>query len=89
MRRGFANRVDSTSKALIAHAKSRGWEYLASDGTVDGTLWMPGTTIIKPVDWKSADGLLTPAQQRLLMKKWPIEFVSDVTQLEALIKESR
>jgi len=89
MARWVSHRTDSTSKALIAHALSLGCKYHGQDGTIDGILWCPDGRIVE-IDWKSKGGDLTPGQSKLISQGWhQIRFVSDVAQLEQLVKESR
>lgn len=85
MRRAFANRVDDTAKPLIAYAKTLGFDYEGVNGTFDGVLvW--GTTAVC-VDWKSPGGQLTPAQQRMVARGFPVRFLSRPEQLDALKAE--
>ena len=85
MARWVSHRTDNGSKALIAHAKTLGWGWLPHDGSCDGNLWRPDGRVVI-VDFKSKGGLLTPRQQRLVMEKCPIEFVSTVEQLEQIMR---
>lgn len=79
------NRTDNGSKALIAYAKSLGFDYEPLGGSIDGALaW--GTHAIL-VDWKSKGGTLTPTQQRLVARGFPIRFVQTTAQLDALRAE--
>ncbi len=89
-RRGRAiHRVDTTARALIAHAKSLGCRYHGQDGVIDGVLWLPDGRLVE-IDWKSKGGELTPAQAKLIAEGWhQIRFVSDVAQLEQLVKDLR
>lgn len=82
MRRAFANRVDKTSKELIAYAKSLGFDYEGVNGTFDGVLAWGATAVC--VDWKSPGGLMTPAQQRMVLRGFPVRFISTPEQLDAL-----
>jgi hypothetical protein len=85
MRRAFANKVDSTAKALIAYAKSLGFDYEPVNGTFDGVLAWGRVAIC--VDWKSPGGQLTPAQQRMVARGFPVRFLSTTHQLDALKAE--
>jgi hypothetical protein len=79
------NRSDNGSKALIAYAKSLGFDYESLGGSIDGALaW--GTQAIL-VDWKSKGGTLTPTQQRLVARGFPIRFLSTTAQIDALRAE--
>lgn len=86
MRRGpgkFA-RSDANAKELIAAAESMGARYLGLHGVIDGVLLMPDGRM-ELVDWKRPKGRLTDDQQRLVAAGWPLRFVSDVEQLQALV----
>lgn len=89
MRSRPTRRPDGTAQTLIAAARQMGLEFVAHDGTCDGNLWVPSTGRVWIVDFKSKGGLMTPSQQKLVMRKCPIEFLSDVAQLEALVRGSR
>ncbi|MEY4705755.1 MAG: hypothetical protein RL042_1960 [Nitrospirota bacterium] len=80
-----AARIDNTAKALIAYAKSLGFDYEVVNGTFDGVLAWGQTTIC--VDWKSKGGELTPAQQRMVARGFPIRFVQRPEQIDALRAE--
>lgn len=85
-RRGRAeHRTDLTAKALTAHAKSLGCHFLAHDGTIDGTLWLPSGRLIL-VDWKSSGASLTPSQVRLVAANWRIHFLSTPAHVEAVVR---
>jgi hypothetical protein len=89
MARWVSHRTDQTAKALIAHALSLGCKYHGQDGTIDGVLWLPDGRLVE-VDWKSPKGELTPAQAKLVASGWhQIRFISDVAQLEALVRSAR
>ena len=84
-RNGAGKRVDNTSKSLIAYAKALGFDYEPVNATFDGVLvW--GTTAIC-VDWKSPGGLLTPSQQRMAARGFPVRFIQRPEQLDALRAE--
>lgn len=85
MKRAFANKVDVTAKALIAHAKTLDGvqDYCPINGVIDGLLLINGR--IAAVDWKGDDGALTPAQQRLIVKGWPIHFCATPERLEGIV----
>lgn len=82
---GAGKRVDSTSKPLIATAKDLGFDYEPVNATFDGVLVFMGTAIC--VDWKSQGGLLTPSQQRMVARGFPLRFIHRPEQLEALKAE--
>lgn len=84
-RAGAGKRVDTTSKTLIAYAKSLGFEYEPVNATFDGVLFWGATSVC--VDWKSAGGLLTPSQQRMVARGLPIRYISKSEQLEQLKSE--
>lgn len=81
-RAGAGKRVDKTSQPLIAYAKSIGFDYEPANASFDGVLSLGRTAIC--VDWKSPDGLLTPSQQRMVARGFPIWFLSRPEQLDAL-----
>lgn len=84
-RSGAGKRVDNTAKPLIAHAKALGFDYEGINGTFDGVLvW--GTTAIC-VDWKSPNGTLTPTQQRMVARGFPVRYISRPEQIDALRAE--
>jgi len=80
-----ARRIDNTATALVAYAKSIGFDYEVVNGVIDGLLVWGQTVIV--VDWKSKGGELTPAQSRLVARGWPIRFVQRPEQLDALKAE--
>jgi len=79
------NRTDNGSKALIAYAKSLGFDYEHMGGAIDGALAWGSTAIL--VDWKSKGGTLTPAQQRLVARGFPVRFIQTAAQIDALRAE--
>ena len=81
-----AAKIDSTAPALIAYAKSLGFDYLPINGVVDGVLALSGNRAVV-VDWKSPGGDLTPAQSKLVARGFPCKFVSRPEQLDALKAE--
>ena len=85
MRRAFANRVDTTAKALIAHAKALGFDYEPVNASFDGVLAYGHLAVC--VDWKSPGGLLTPSQQRMVTRGFPLRLISKPEQLDALRAE--
>lgn len=87
MRRAFANKVDTTSKALIAHAKSLGAAYLALNGDLDGVLKVG--PVQRLVDWKSPGATLTDKQAKLVAAGWQILFLSTPEQVEDAIAYMR
>jgi hypothetical protein len=79
------NRPDTGSKELIAYAKKLGFDYEHMGGSIDGVLaWGEKVTL---VEWKSKGGTLTPTQQRLVARGFPVRFVSRPEQLDALKAE--
>ncbi len=80
-----AKRIDNTATALIAYAKSIGFDYEPVNGVFDGVLAWGQTSVV--VDWKSKGGELTPAQQRLVVRGFPILFISKPEQLDRLKAE--
>jgi hypothetical protein len=79
------NRPDNGSKELIAYAKSLGFDYEHMGGSIDGVLAWGDTVTL--VEWKSKGGTLTPSQQRLIARGFPVRFVSRPEQLDALKQE--
>ena len=77
-----ARRIDSTATALIAYAKSIGFDYVPINDMIDGLLVLGQTVII--VDWKSQGGDLTPSQSRLIARGVPVRFIQRPDQLDAL-----
>jgi len=84
-RAGAGKRVDNTSKPLIAYAKALGFDYEPVNATFDGVLVWGATAVC--VDWKSAGGQLTPSQQRMVARGFPVRFLSRPEQLDALKSE--
>lgn len=84
-RSGAGKRVDNTAKPLIAYALSIGFEYEVVNGTFDGVLAWGSHAVC--VTWKSAGGQLTPAQQRMVARGFPVRFLSRPEQLDALRAE--
>ncbi len=81
------NRPDTGSKELIAYAKSIGFDYEHLGGSIDGALALGSRAIL--VEWKRADksAELTPTQQRLVARGFPVRFVSRTEQLDEIKKE--
>ena len=79
------NRPDTGSKELIAYAKSLGFDYEHLGGSIDGALAWGATAVL--VEWKSKGGGLTPTQQRLVARGFPVRFVQTTAQLDALRAE--
>jgi hypothetical protein len=79
------NRSDTGSKELIAYAKSLGFDYEHMGGSIDGVLVWGDTPVL--VEFKSKGGTLTPAQQRLIARGFPIRFISKPEQIDALRAE--
>ena len=80
-----ARKIDTTATALIAYAKSLGFDYEVVNGTFDG-VWAWGQIAIC-IDWKSKGGALTPAQQRMVARGFPVRFLQRPEQLDALKAE--
>jgi hypothetical protein len=77
------NRRDNGSKALEKYAESLGFVVYSDSGAVDAHLALGRQ--VAPVEWKNVEGgLLTPTQQRLIAKGYPIRFISRPEQLDAL-----
>lgn len=84
-RAGAGKRVDNTSKPLIAYAKSLGFDYEPVNATFDGVLAFGLTAIC--VDFKSPGGTLTPSQQRMVARGFPVRFVSIPEHIDAIKAE--
>lgn len=84
-RAGAGKRVDKSSQPLIAYAKSIGFDYEPANASFDGVLAYGKQAIC--VDWKSGGGMLTPSQQRMVARGFPIWFCSRPEQLDALKAE--
>jgi len=80
-----ARKIDTTATALIAYAKSLGFDYEVVNGTFDGVLAWGQIAIC--IDWKSKGGDLTPAQQRMVARGFPVRFIQRPEQLDALKAE--
>ena len=85
MARWATHRTDNGSKALIKYAEQIGFVYCAVEGVIDGVLSLGQQAVA--VDWKSKGGTLTPNQQRLIARGFPLRFVSTPAQLDALKAE--
>lgn len=79
------NRKDTGSKELEAYAASLGFVVHCEGGTIDAYLALG--TRIAAVEWKSKGGLLTPKQQRLIGRGFPVTFIQKPEQLDALKSE--
>jgi hypothetical protein len=80
-----AARIDATAKELTAYARSLGFAVLPINGTIDAVIALGQTCIA--VDFKSPGGELTTAQQRLIASGFPLRFVANPAQLDALKAE--
>jgi hypothetical protein len=80
-----AARTDNTASALVAYAKSLGFDYLPINGVVDGVLAYGHLSAV--IDWKSPDGELTKEQAKLIARGFPLRFISKPEQLDALRSE--
>jgi hypothetical protein len=78
-------RIDDTARMLTAYAKSIGFDYETVNATFDGVLVWGQTAIC--VDWKSEKATLTPTQQRMVARGFPVRFISRPEQLDALKAE--
>ena len=79
------NRRDTGSKELQAYAEALGFVAYSDGGAIDTHLaW--GQQIVA-VEWKSDGGTLTPKQQRIIAKGYPVRFISRPEQLDALRAE--
>jgi len=80
-----ARKIDTTATALIAYAKSLGFDYEPINGVIDGLLCWGQTVIV--IDWKSKGGELTPSQSRLIARGFPVRFIQRPEQIDALRAE--
>ena len=80
------NRVDNGSKELKAYAESLGFVAHSEGGTVD--CYLAFGDRIFAVEFKSKGGTLTPSQQRLIARGFPVKFVSKPEQIDALRAEA-
>lgn len=79
------NRRDNGSKALEKYATDLGFVVYSDSGAIDCFLaW--GQQIVA-IEWKSKGGTLTPTQQKLVARGFPVRFVSRPEQLDALRAE--
>lgn len=84
------HRADANAADLIAVAEKMGMEFLAHDGTVDGTLWIPRQHRLELVDWKAGPtSPVTKGQRRLLDAGWPLRLIHDVDGLLDLLARTR
>lgn len=79
------NRRDNGSKALEQYAADLGFVVYTEAGAIDAHLAL-GQKIVA-VEWKSKGGTLTPSQQRLIARGYPVRFVSTPEQLDQLRNE--
>lgn len=79
------NRRDNGSKELEAYAVSLGFGVAHIGGDWDCDLYF-GRHVI-PCDWKSATAAMTPKQQKLILKGFPLRFISSAEQLDRLKQE--
>lgn len=88
-----AAKIDSTARELVAAARQMGAKVLVLNGVIDAAIYQRG--VVHLVDFKTAKGkkrprvTLTTAQERLLDEGWPIHLISDVAQLEALVRTGK
>lgn len=85
MARWQTHRTDNGSKALVKYAEDLGFVVHSEGGTIDAYLALG--TRIAAVEWKSKGGTLTPTQQRLIVRGFPVRFVSRPEQLDQLKAE--
>ena len=79
------NRSDTGSKELIKYAEDLGFVVHGEGGAIDSYLaW--GQQIVA-VEWKSPGGTLTPKQQKLIARGFPVRFMSRPEQIDALRAE--
>jgi hypothetical protein len=76
------NRTDNGAKALQAYADSIGFVRHSDGGAIDDYLAIGQR--IAAVEYKSKGGTLTPSQQRIIAKGFPVRFISSPEQLDAL-----
>lgn len=79
------NRRDNGSKALEKYAADLGFVVHAEAGAIDAHLAL-GQKIVA-VEWKSKGGTLTPSQQRLIARGYPVRFIQSPEQLDQLRSE--
>lgn len=84
MRRAFANKVDSTAKALIAETRAYGYAYLPINGVIDGLIKRKDGSVIV-VEWKGPNTPRTTAQQKLVDEGWDLAFIRTSEQLQTLL----
>lgn len=80
-------KVDTTAKALTAHAKTLGLGVVPLGGAIDAVVWY--RHVVRLVDWKTPGEGLTESQGRLLVAGCPINFVATTEQLELLAADMR
>jgi len=80
-----AKRIDNTAKALTAYAEQLGFVVYTINGDIDAVLAFGN--VLTACDWKSPGGEVTANQMRLIMKGFPLRFVSKPEQLDALKSE--
>lgn len=76
------NRRDTGSKELEAYAASIGFGVAHIGGDWDCDLYLG--RFVAPVDWKSPTAPMTPKQQKLILKGFPLRFISTPAQLDQL-----
>ena len=81
-RAGAGKRVDATSKDLIAYAKQIGFDYEPANASFDGVLSLGPIAVV--IDWKAPGASLTPSQQRMVTRGFPVRFISTPAQLDRL-----
>ena len=76
------HRADTTAKALTAEAQRLGLTVVTLGGTIHAAICYG--SVVRLVEFKSADGGLQPSQAALVAKGVPIVFISTPQQIEAL-----
>lgn len=79
------NRKDTTAKALEQYAADLGFVVHSEGGAIDAYLALGHR--LAAVEWKSPGGTLTPSQQRLIARGFPIRSVATPAQLDVLREE--
>lgn len=87
-----AAKIDSTARDLVQAARQMGAKVLILNGVVDALVLGRRCACcgrgLRMVDWKTRRGqkvTLTDAQEDLLEDGWPLELVSDLDGLKAIL----
>ncbi len=79
-----ARKVDTTAASLVKTARELGAYVVPINGVFDCVIHWKGQ--LYAVDWKTPkQGTLTPAQQRLVLARFPLFFISTEAQLRELL----